>query len=89
MSQTADIILQMLEEMLTFTLTASIKHGGNAEEISMKLSQTHRQKSEAMEKKAMLASVNVLSTIFSISPFPRTALSMRICSAEKPGSFWV
>ena len=51
-SQTADIILQMLEEMLTFTLTASIKHGGNAEETSMKLSQTHRQKSEAMEKKA-------------------------------------
>ncbi len=51
-SQTAEIILQMLEEMLTFTLTAGIKSGGNAEEVSKKLAQTHRQKSETMEKKA-------------------------------------
>ena len=51
-SQTAEIILQMLEDMLTFTLTAAIKSAGNAEDVSKKLAQTHRQKSEVMEQKA-------------------------------------
>jgi hypothetical protein len=51
-AQTARIILQMLEETLSLTLTGSIKNDKDPREVRIKLEKKHRLKIEAMEKKA-------------------------------------
>ena len=51
-SQTARIILQLLEETLSLTLTGSIKNGKDARDVRVQLEEKHCKKIEIMEKKA-------------------------------------
>ena len=51
-SHTVSIILEMLEQMLTLTLTATVKNGDSDRTVLKKLAEAHRQKSETLEKKA-------------------------------------
>lgn len=52
LAATSGIILDMLENMMTLTLTAGVKKGQDERVVLKQLEENHRQKIEALEKKA-------------------------------------